>query len=193
MKTRGDVTKEKILDAANKLFRKQGFGATSINDLLEETGIKKGSLYFHFPGKDALGLALLEKSRNELMEFLDISLIHDSPGQALENFLSQVTKKHIERGFVGGCVWGNTALEMGDKNNEFTSFTENVFEEWAEKLRKVISDAQDSGEVSSKLPADVLAIYIISAIEGGIMLSRLKKDEKPLLNTISVVRELLHS
>jgi TetR/AcrR family transcriptional regulator, transcriptional repressor for nem operon len=192
MISKGEETKEKILEAAAKLIHRKGFGATSINDLLEATGIKKGSLYFHFPGKDALGLAFLEKARTEFLEFLNTSLTGDTPGKRLDNFLNLVMKTHKGRDFVGGCIFGNTALEMGDTESHFASFIENVFEEWEQKLRKVISDAQDSGEVRSNLPADVLASHMVAAIEGGIMLSRLKKDEKPLNNALNAVRELLY-
>jgi TetR/AcrR family transcriptional repressor of nem operon len=192
MISKGEETKEKILEAAAKLFQRKGFGATSINDLLEATGIKKGSLYFHFPGKDALGLAFLEKARTEFLEFVDMSLTGDTPGNRLDNFLNQVIKTHKERDFVGGCIFGNTALEMGDTENRFAVFIEKVFEEWAEKLRKVVSAAQDSGEVSRDLPADVLVSHMVAAIEGGIMLARLKKDEKPLRDVLTAVRVLLY-
>ncbi|MRR33143.1 TetR/AcrR family transcriptional regulator [bacterium] len=192
MISKGEETKEKILEAAAKLIHRKGFGATSINDLLDATGIKKGSLYFHFPGKDALGLAFLEKARSEFLEFLNTSLTGDTPGKRLDNFLNLVMKTHKGRDFVGGCVFGNTALEMGDTESHFASFIKNVFEEWEQKLRQVIEDAQVSGEVNCDLPVDVLACHMVAAIEGGIMLARLKKDEKPLRDALTAVRVLLH-
>ncbi len=192
MISKGEETKEKILEAAAKLIHRKGFGATSINDLLDATGIKKGSLYFHFPGKDALGLALLEKARSEFMDFLDTSLTGSTPGKRLDNFLNQVMETHKGRDFVGGCIFGNTALEMGDTGCHFASFIKNVFEEWERRLRDVITEAQDSGEVGRALPVDVLAGHMVAAIEGGIMLSRLKKDEKPLRDALTAVRLLLH-
>jgi TetR/AcrR family transcriptional repressor of nem operon len=192
MKSRGEATRDKILEAAAELIHRQGFGATSINDLLAATGLKKGSLYFHFPGKDALGLAFLEKARTEFLEFLDTSLSGETPGKCLDNFLTQVMKTHKGRDFVGGCIFGNTALEMGDTESHFASFIKCVFEEWEERLRKVVAAAQDSGEVGCDLSADVLAGSMISAIEGGIMLARLRKDEKPLRDALTAVRALLH-
>lgn len=192
MKSKGEVTRDKILEAAAGLIHRQGFGATSISDLLAATGIKKGSLYFHFSGKDALGLAFLEKARAEFLEFLDTSLDGDTPGKSLDNFLARVIETHKERDFVGGCIFGNTALEMADTASGFASFIKKVFEEWEKKLRKVVAAAQDSGEVGRDLSADVVAGHMISAIEGGIMLARLRKDEKPLRDALAAVRVLLH-
>lgn len=190
--SKGEATREKILETAAELIHRKGFGATSINDLLEATGLKKGSLYFHFPGKDALGLAILEKARADFLLFLDAALSGATPGNRLGNFLNKVMKTHKGMGFVGGCIFGNTALEMGDSESGFASFIENVFEEWVDKLQAVIVEAQSSGEVRSDIPAGVLAGHMVAAIEGGIMLSRLKKDAKPLRYSITAVRALLN-
>lgn len=191
MTPKGEATREKILETAAELIQRKGFGATSINNLLGATGMKKGSIYFHFTDKDALGLAILEKARDAFLAFLDASLVGATPGEQLDNFLDKVMTTHLRKRFVGGCIFGNTALEMGDTESGFTSLIENVFDEWEAKLQTVIAAAQDAGEVFSGLPADVLAGHMVSAIEGGIMLSRLKKDEKPLRDALSAVRVLL--
>jgi len=101
-------------------------------------------------------------------------------------------KTHKGRDFVGGCIFGNIALEMGDTGCHFAAFIKNVFEVWEQRLRDVIREAQDGGEVSRALAADVLAGHMVAAIEGGIMLARLKKDEKPLRDALTAVRSLLH-
>lgn len=189
--SKGEVTREKILDSAAEIIHRKGFGATSINDLLGATGLKKGSLYFHFSSKDDIGLAILEKARAEFLVFLDTALSGATPGERLDNFLDKVMKTHKRTGFVGGCIFGNTALEMGDTESGFAGFIEKVFGEWLERLRTVVAAAQDSGEVASDLSADVLAGHMVAAIEGGIMLARLKKDERPLRDALTGVRTLL--
>ncbi|WP_026841577.1 TetR/AcrR family transcriptional regulator [Citrifermentans bremense] len=191
MTPKGEATRDKILETAADLIHRQGFGATSINDLLDATGLKKGSLYFHFPGKEALGLAILEKSSADFLLFLDAALTGATPLAQLDNFFDRVMKTHRGAGFVGGCIFGNTALEMGDAESSFAPFIEKVFEEWTHKLRTVITAAQHSGEIRSDIPAEVLAGHMVAAIEGGIMLSRLKKDAKPLRNALTAVRSLL--
>ena len=90
MATKGDITREKILEAARYLFNTKGFGATSINDLVDASGLQKGSIYFHFPGKDAIGLTVLEEARSSFMDFLTDSLTGDTPGLCLENFFRDV-------------------------------------------------------------------------------------------------------
>ncbi len=55
MPAKGEKTRERITQAAAELFRRQGFAGTSVSDLLSAAGVKRGSLYFPFPGKGRSG------------------------------------------------------------------------------------------------------------------------------------------
>ena len=69
--SRGEATKERLIEEATGLINIKGLGATSVRDLLAATGVAKGSLYHHFPGKEDLGLAALERAR--------VCLLYTSP------------------------------------------------------------------------------------------------------------------
>jgi TetR/AcrR family transcriptional repressor of nem operon len=84
------------------LMEQKGFCGTSVSELLEKCGVKRGSLYFHFPGKNDLEKAVLERAREELMGFLGSSLAGATPGKALENFFTAVFELHRNKGFTGG-------------------------------------------------------------------------------------------
>jgi AcrR family transcriptional regulator len=58
---RGQVTRAHLIDVATRLFAAQGYDGTSIEAVLAESGVSRGSLYHHFPGKDALFLAVMEE------------------------------------------------------------------------------------------------------------------------------------
>ncbi len=191
MQTKGDRTKERVLSEATHLFHEKGVGATSINDLVAATGLKKGSLYFHFDGKDALALAVLEKAGEEFMGFLDSSLSGATPGASLHRFFRSVLKKHKSSGFVGGCIFGNTALEMGDQDPRFAKVIGEVFAAWAGKLERVIKEAQAAGEVRKDLPARILARHVVSTLEGCIMMARVGKDEQSFKECLKSIEVLI--
>jgi TetR/AcrR family transcriptional repressor of nem operon len=191
MPTKGERTKERITRAAADLFCRQGFAATTVNDLLEAAGVKKGSLYFHFPGKDDLALEVLQQAEIEFMDFLDSALGGLTPAARLDNFFRQALEIHRGSGFVGGCLFGNTALEASDCNPHYACRVAEVFTRWMEKIRVVIAEAQAVGEIRIDLPAGVLAQFVVSSIEGGIMLARLQKKEEPLSRCLDTLRTLL--
>ena len=192
MKTKGDITREKILEAARGLFNTKGFNATTISDLVEATGMQKGSLYFHFPGKDAIAREVLKEATDEFMEFLSKVLGGDNPGAGLENFFRSALDKHLATGFVGGCIFGNTALEMTDFDPEFAGMIDRVFDEWISRVASVVAGAQKRGQIRTDINDEALAKHIIATIEGGIMMSRLKKDERPMRECLDTLRITLY-
>ena len=191
MKSKGEATRSRILATARNLINTKGFTATTINDLVEATGTQKGGIYFHFDGKESLGLAVLEEARLEFMEFLSTALEGDTPLARLEGFFRSALDKHLATGFVGGCIFGNLALEMSDLDARFAGVIERVFDEWVAILEDVIAAAQASGELRTDFSPESLAVQIVATIEGGIMLSRLKKKEEPMRQCIEILRRTL--
>lgn len=191
MKTKGEYTKEKILEVARELFNTKGFNATTISDLVESTGMKKGCLYFHFNGKDDMAREVLKEATEEFIRFLDQALEGNNPGAALDYFFNSALNKHLATGFVGGCIFGNTALEMSDSNPEFASAIERVFDEWIQKISSTVEGAQEIGQIRTDIESKALAQYIVATVEGGIMMSRLKKDERPMRECLETLRTTL--
>jgi TetR/AcrR family transcriptional repressor of nem operon len=191
MTSKGDQTKKKIICEATKLVQKKGFEATSMSDLVKATGLQKGCLYFHFTGKDDLLGAILETAKTDFFAIVDAALSGETPGEQLGNFLHGVLEHQKGFGFTGGCIFGNIAVEMSDKDKRIAGYIKELFDEWIDKIRVVVKAAQKTGEIASGLPADVLARHIIMALEGGMMLSRLEKSEKPLKDCIASLREMI--
>lgn len=63
---RGQATRAHLLEVATRLFAARGYEGTSIEAVLAESGVSRGSLYYHFPGKDALFLAVMEDLGNRI-------------------------------------------------------------------------------------------------------------------------------
>jgi TetR/AcrR family transcriptional repressor of nem operon len=191
MATKGEMTKQKILDDAAKIFQRKGFGATSINDLLSATGVTKGNLYFHFPGKETVGIAVLQQESERFMRFLDEALTGSTPAACLDNFFRMALSKHQKTGFVGGCLFGNTALEASDTFPVYAQMVATVFDEWTGKIQRKVADAQALGLIRQDLPAEQLAQMIVATIEGGIMQSRLQKSAVPMTRCLDTLRTVL--
>lgn len=191
MTAKGEITRRKILEIATAIVNRKGFGATTVQDIISATGMQKGGIYFHFPDKDALGLAILEKAREDFLLFLKSALSGDTPGACLENFFRLAVEKHLAAGFIGGCIFGNTAIEFSDTDSRFAAVIEQVFDEWLAMIGRTVSAAQDAEQVRTDIPAAVLALHIVATIEGGIMLSRLKKNEDSMRQCLDTVRMFL--
>jgi TetR/AcrR family transcriptional regulator, transcriptional repressor for nem operon len=188
---KGDLTKEKIIDAATKLFKRQGFGLTSISAILSESGLKKGALYYEFSGKEEIGFKVLERAKSELLTFLDSSLVGPTPSACLENYLLSFLEWYRSVQFDEGCIFAHLALEMADTNEHFAAYVRQVFDEWEGKLQEIIEAAQSADEITANISSVDLASLIIAASEGAIIRSRLKKNEQSLDNCFSTIRRLI--
>jgi TetR/AcrR family transcriptional regulator, fatty acid metabolism regulator protein len=65
---RSQTRRQRILEAAALTFSRQGYRATSVDDIAEASATSKGGIYFHFPNKEAIFLALLERMATLLHE-----------------------------------------------------------------------------------------------------------------------------
>src|SRR5262250_259039 len=70
----GDVTRSKLLDAAQELILHSGFGGTSVDKVIEKAGVTKGTFFYHFESKAELAKALIDRFAAKDLELLDDAL-----------------------------------------------------------------------------------------------------------------------
>jgi len=188
---RGKETRKRILKESRKLFTVRGFQNTSVSEIIAATGVKKGNLYYHFPSKEELGIAVLLDAAEEFSVILDRSLTGNDPVGKITTSCLAIMELMQQTHFVGGCLFGNTALEMSGINPRFGKILQDVFGHWTEKLRTELLKAEESGQLNGKLTVDALAISIVAILEGGIMLSRVYKNKQSLEQCILTIKTLL--
>jgi len=188
---KGEKTKEHILKASRRILVKQGFLNTSVSEIISATGVKKGNLYYHFASKEDLGLAVLEDAKEEFFHFLNISLSGTDPVSRVINSCQAIFNEQQKNNFVGGCLFGNTALEMADSNPKFASIIQEVFAHWIQQLENHIHEALRTGILKSTMPPELLAKTVVATMEGAIMISRVSKCKQDLLDFLTVIKILL--
>ncbi|MEN8141216.1 MAG: TetR/AcrR family transcriptional regulator [Thermodesulfobacteriota bacterium] len=175
--SKGEDTRDHILKTTRDLLTTQGFRNTSIANIIAATGVKKGNLYYHFPSKEELALAVLEDAKSEFFDFLGDSFQGDDAIAKIINSCDTLLEFLQQRNFVGGCLFGNTALEMTDNNVRFATIIRDVFAHWVELIAGYLRDAQAQEGFQSPIPPVALATTVVATIEGGIMMSRVDGGE----------------
>jgi TetR/AcrR family transcriptional repressor of nem operon len=178
MKRKGEITRENILQKSLNIFLNKGISATSISDIVSEVGIQKGSLYYFFPNKDNLALEALKKAKEDFSVFLSRSMKGKNPAEKLSNYFNAVLEFHRLRELKGGCIFGNSALEMSERNERIRNLLEEVFSLWQGKLVELLEKGKKVGYFKETIDPDKVSWKIISEIEGAIMLSRTFRDIK---------------
>lgn len=191
IQSRSEATRSGVIEKTIALINTAGYTATSMDDIIQATGVKKGNLYFHFSSKEELVLRVLEKAKGDYFSYLMKSLTFDSPIKNIESLLEAVFRFHRSRKFTGGCIFGNIILELSESNPRISSMAGSALQEWIDLMTALLSQAISDGEINLPLPPETIAEHIVASMEGGIMLSRAKKSSRPLRDCMDTIYYML--
>jgi TetR/AcrR family transcriptional regulator, lmrAB and yxaGH operons repressor len=182
---RRSSSRDAFLKSTAELLRRRGYAATGLNEIVARSGAPKGSLYFHFPGgKEQLAAAAMTRSGELLGGAMAAVLAsHDDVGAALASLVDALAAGLEASGYCDGCPIATVALETAGDSQELTAVAELAFDSWLEVLR-----ARLEASGLSSAAAERRALLVLSAIEGALLLARVRRNLSPLL---AVREELL--
>jgi len=176
---KGATTRDQILDAAARLIHLRGYHSTSLDDVLRESGVGKGNFYYHFKSKEELGYAIIDR----VMQGFVRRTLEPAFGDATEDpisqihvFLDRVLDHQRQRNCIGGCPIGNLASELSDVHEGFRLRLAGIFAEWRAKLTEALERGQAGGSVREDVDPSALAQFLVAALEGAILLTKVTKD-----------------
>ncbi|MBI3626331.1 MAG: TetR family transcriptional regulator C-terminal domain-containing protein [Candidatus Rokubacteria bacterium] len=172
-------TRDHILAAASRLMALRGYRATSLVDVLRESGVGKGNFYYYFRSKEELGYAILERVVQGFVERVLEPCFSDSGAKPLDKvrcFLDRLLETQRQRNCVGGCPMGNLASELSDMHEGFRRRLAEIFTVWRERMTDTLREAQADGSLRSECDPASLAHFLVAALEGAILLTKVTKD-----------------
>lgn len=172
-------TKDQILDAASQLISVKGYHCTSLDDVLRESRVGKGNFYHYFKSKEELGYAILKRIVQGFVEQVLEPSFGDpllSPLEQINGFFDRILESQRERHCLGGCPMGNLASELSDIHEGFRQRLALVFVLWRERLSDALQRAQAEGELSTRVEPGSVAQFIVAALEGAILMSKVTKQ-----------------
>lgn len=183
-------TREQILDAAGRLINLRGFHNTSVDDILRESGVGKGNLYYYFKSKDELGYAALDRTLERIQqEVLEkVFAPGADPWTKLDRFLSYPVERARSEGGVGGCPLGNLALEMSDVHEGFRRRLSEAFSSVRSKIEETLGEARSHGSLRTGTDIPRLAQFVIAGFEGAFMMGKLHRDVEMVANVIEELK-----
>lgn len=170
-------TRDLIIQAACKLLEKRGYPATSLDEIVKESGAPKGSLYYYFPdGKEQIvseavlyaGKIIVDRMRAELARY-------DNPMQALYEYIMRLAGKVEEKHFAAGNPLTIVAVEAAGSSERISQACREVYAQIeAVLLEKLLCCGLTDSEAAER------ARLTLASMEGGIILSRVHRTADPL-------------
>ena len=180
--------KERILSTASRLFYEQGFQATGINQIIEEAGIAKASLYQHFKSKDDLLLEYLTISDSKWFEHLKAFLPAKADGRAAILGLFDYRKKIALAGDSKGCAFIRVAYELPLLTHDALK----IIQSHKSKLKNFIRSNIKILDNHAPKDAEELTELILNLYEGCGIQSTLLRSVEPIIGAKKIAKKLLN-
>ena len=170
-----DSTKNQILEAALRVFVKSGFSKTTMDDIVNESGLSKGAIYHHYGSKKELFLALIDYWENYFFKnIINKDLTNNNPDELLRDITLDVIKafkssKHIFLAELEFWSLSNHDLDVRKRTTELYSKLLVLF-------RSIISKGVNSG-LYKNIDLDVAALSVMTSLQGVIWFSIFEKSE----------------
>jgi len=184
-------TRDKLVDVARQLFHQHGYRATGIAEILRAAEVNSGSLYYFFPSKEDLLVAVLESYRELLRpRIMDPAFerVRD-PLERVFAVLDGYRQQLIDSGCKEGCPIGNLALEMSDDHPRIRDLVAENFVAWRDAVQECFN------ELSNRLPEETdtaaLSAFVLTVMEGGVMQARAHASLEPYENAVEMLRDYL--
>lgn len=194
-------SKEKILRCAREMFFHMGYQATSVEMIIDYSGVARSNFYYHFKSKEQVAMAVLDMQFDEYTVWISTSLRNPelSPSQRLEMFFSQLCLAQEEMQRLAGCPFGNFAVtfptleefKMAEKpggeesaerrrereqNERFRQHISSLFSSLEVALAECLEDGARRGDFRDDIPAGELAAFLLATVEGLLILTKTHGD-----------------
>jgi TetR/AcrR family transcriptional regulator, transcriptional repressor for nem operon len=177
--TKGEQTRRKIVEAAAPIFNKRGYEGSSLNELMEATGLKKGGIYRHFSSKEELAAEVFDYTWEAAWNARLINV--DEMANGIEK-LRQLIANFVEHRspVAGGCPILNTAIDADDGNPVLRAHVTKALRLWLRRLQTIVDQAQVRGEAQPGVDPKTVATLIVASLEGALMMSRIQRSDQAL-------------
>jgi AcrR family transcriptional regulator len=187
----GENTRERLVMAAQELFLLQGYHATGIAQILKKAGVNSGSLYYYFPTKEDLLIAVLEHYHANIEPGL-LDYVWPGVNDPIERvfaLLDGYRQMLLMMEFNQGCPIGNLALELANSHPRARELMVANFDQWVEKVRDCFDEARD--RLPSDLDRGALAMHVLTVMEGAVMLARSYRSLEPFDAAVQQLRDYI--
>lgn len=177
---KGLATRTRIIAAAAERVFAHGVARTSIEDVQQQAGVSASQMYHYFTDKDELIRAVIAHQTDGILAAQRPVLDELDSFAALERWRDLLIDLQEKRHCVGGCPIGSIAAELADDDPRARTDLEASFERWEAPIRDGLARMRARGDLRPDTDTDALALALLAALQGGLLLTQTRRNTAPL-------------
>jgi TetR/AcrR family transcriptional repressor of nem operon len=193
MTTKGEITRQHIIEKSMQLFSVQGYFNTSIAGIIKAAGLTKGGLYGHFRNKQEIWYAVYAECARiwKGIVFQGVRDIAD-PLARIERVIENSLKNYLGGGvFEGGCFLFNSLVELAGQSSAMSDHVLKGFRGFSALLRQWLEEAEQQGRLRDGLSLDEIADFLVISLNGAAPLYAASQDSAVWQHTLAQLRSYL--
>ncbi|MGY5118272.1 ScbR family autoregulator-binding transcription factor [Streptomyces sp. 900105755] len=179
---RAEVTRAAILEGAARAFDAEGYHGTTLGDIVKESGVTKGALYFHFTSKEELAQVLVDEQFSVLDSAADVGGLGV---QSVIDILHRMARQLVEN------VQVRAGIRLVTDQSSKTGIVSEPYTKWIEVFRKCLVEAQQRGDVKADVDCERVAALIVGSWTGLQLSSQVLSGRADLPERTTLMWQLL--
>src|SRR5690606_13341596 len=190
--SKAERTKQFIVEKTAPIFNAKGYAGTSINDLMNATGLSKGSIYGNFENKDEVALAAFDYNFGKITAYLKSKM--SATENAVERLLMypQTFRNFLTLPFLqAGCPLLNTSTEADDTHPLLREKAVKALASWKKSIENQVKRGLERKEIKPDTHGTEVAVILISIVEGALMQTKVLGKTTELKIAMSYLEKLI--
>jgi TetR/AcrR family transcriptional repressor of nem operon len=177
---KGQATRERIVEAAARLMFERGVAGTSTEEVQAAAHVSASQLYHYFADKRSLVRAVIAHLTEAVLGVQEPLLARLDSIEALRAWRDVLVSIQLGLGCQGGCPIGSLASELSELDPDARADLVAGFARWEGAIRDGLRAMRARGELGGDADPDHLALATLAALQGGLLLTQLRRDTAPL-------------
>ena len=185
---KGERVRGRIIEQAARLIYEQGVAGTTLDDVKQAAGVSGSQMYHYFPDKDQLVQAVIDYQSDAITGNQRQADLATAEGRRAWRDMVVAQARTAEG--KGGCPLGSLTGQLAETDQEARALLATGFEEWQAAIGDELRRAHDTGRLPAGVDPDDLAVTLLAALQGGLLLAQAQRDARPLETAIDTLLAL---
>jgi len=182
---KGERTRARIVTAAARLIHEHGVAGTTLDDVRTAAEVSGSQLSHYFADKDELVQAVIDHQADVIVgnqRRADLGTV-----AGLKDWRDMVISAARSADGMGGCPLGSLGGQLAESDPQARALIAAGFERWSDAIGEGLRSLHAAGHLSSEVDPDDIAVTLLAALQGGLLLAQVQRSTRPLETAVDTL------